>query len=459
MKRLLSSLLVPPAVMLLVCSCVCKSQPDAAAAKPVTKPVAKPVTKSAAVVKADKLTITPENGQHYRKVREVVKFNIQLAPGRSNVKFRAWICGNKYINEASHPLTSDADGRAVLEVPAVEPGFIYVKVYDGKEEAAAGVAIEPEKIRPTRPAPADFDAYWDAVKARYDKTPVEFSRERIANAARGFRAYQVHLLMGDPENLDAYGILTVPENAAAGSLPVRLIVHGAGTDKVSPVYRHGCIVFSLNPMPVRNDGVNGDFIKKGRFQGYRSANCDDRDKVFFNGMFQRVYRSLQFLKIQPEWDGKTVIISGTSQGGGQAIAGAGLDPDVTLCVAHVPALCSHAGRFDGAESGWPFFFQSGLYKKSPAKVLAATAYVDAVNFARRIKTAQVLFSTGFIDRACPSMTVYAAFNVIPSANKRIINNPLAMHRVPKETRDEAERVIQEHIKAMRQQPGKAKKAL
>ena len=401
-------------------------------------------------VAASALTITPENNQHYRKVWDMVKFNIQLDPGRANVKFRAWICGNKYINEPSLPLTSDENGRAVLNIPAVEPGFIYVKVYDGKQEAAAGVAVEPDKIRPTRPAPADFDAYWDAVKAKYDKAPVEFARERMANPTKGFRAYQVQLFMGDPENLDAYGILTIPENAAPKSLPVRLIVHGAGTDKVTPVYRHGCIVFSLNPMPVRNDGKNGDFIKKGRFKGYRSLNCDDRDKVFFNGMFQRVYRSLQFLKKQHEWDGRTVIISGTSQGGGQAIAGAGLDPDVTLCVAHVPALCSHAGRFDGAESGWPFFFQSEQYKKDPAKVIEATAYIDAVNFARRIKNPQVLFSTGFIDRACPSMTVYAAFNVIPAANKRIINNPLAMHRVPKETRDEAERVIQEHIKIMRE---------
>lgn len=416
-----------------------------------------------AAAAANALTVTPENNQHYRKVRDIVKFNIQLDPGRANVKFRAWICGNKYINEASHPLTSDANGRAVLEIPAVEPGFIYVKVYDtvnGKtKDAAAGVAIEPEKIRPTRPAPADFDAYWDAIKAKYDKVPVEYARERMPNPAKGFRAYQVQLFMGDPENLDAYGILTIPEKAARGSLPVRLIVHGAGTDKVSPVYRSNCIVFSLNPMPVRNEGKNGDFIKNGRFKGYRTANCDDRDKVFFNGMFQRVYRALQFLKVQHEWNGNTVIISGTSQGGGQAIAGAGLDPDVTLCVAHVPALCSHAGRFDGAESGWPFFFQSAAYKADPAKVIDATAYVDAVNFARRIKNPQVLFSTGFIDRACPSMTVYAAFNVIPAANKRIINNPLAMHRVPKETRNEAERVIEEHIKEMNKKPPRIKNPL
>lgn len=395
---------------------------------------------------ASAISIVPENNQHYRNVRDLVKFNIQLDPGRANVNFRAWICGNSHINEASHPLVSDQNGRTVLEIPAIAPGFIYVKIYDGNKEAAAGVAIEPEKITASRPAPADFDAYWNGIKAQIDKMPMVFTSDPI-KAESGFRAYNVHISLGDPENLDAYGCLTIPADAGKKSLPAMLLVHGAGTDKVFPHYRKDCIVFSLNPIPVYNPGSNGDFIKRGRFKGYRTADCDNRDKVFFNGMFRRVYRSLQFLKQLPEWDGKTLISYGTSQGGGQSIAAAGLDPQVSLCVAHVPALCGHAGRFDGVESGWPFFYNAKAYKLDPQKVIQATAYVDAVNFARRIRFAQVLFSTGFIDRACPSHTVYAAFNSIPSADKRIINNPLALHRVPKETRAEAERVVAAHIQA------------
>ena len=81
------------------------------------------------------ISIEPENSRHYRKTGDTVKFNIQLDPGRANVKFRAWICGNKTINEAARYLVSDADGKAVLEIPAVQPGFIYVKIYDGKKDA------------------------------------------------------------------------------------------------------------------------------------------------------------------------------------------------------------------------------------------------------------------------------------------------------------------------------------
>ncbi|NMA46826.1 MAG: hypothetical protein GX945_09725, partial [Lentisphaerae bacterium] len=59
--------------------------------------------------------------------------------------------------------------------------------------------------------------------------------------------------------------------------------------------------------------------------------------------YLRVMRSLDFVKTLPEWNGRDLIVVGSSQGGGQAIAAAGLDPQVTLCVAAVPALSDHAG--------------------------------------------------------------------------------------------------------------------
>ena len=397
------------------------------------------------------ITVVPENNQHFRKVGEPVKFFIQLDENRNNVRFPALVYSHADIRKV-HYLTSDASGKAELTVTSAKPGFIYVRVEDNKHKAAAGVAVEPEKITPSRPAPADFDAYWDGIKKRIDALPMEPEITEIPDRHRDFRVCKVRLNLGDKNTRDAYGILTIPKKAAAaGKLPARLFVKAAGSDKVYPNFRYESICFTLNPFPIDNQGKDGDYIKRGALKDYHreKSQCLDRDTVYFNGMFQRVYRALQYLKTLPEWDGRTLIISGTSQGGGQALAGAGLDPDVTLCVAQVPALCSHAGRADGFESGWPFFFQTAIYKSNPAKAVEATAYIDAVNFARRIsKNTQVYISTGFIDRACPSSTVYAAYNVIPSENKRIVNNVLATHSVPKATREEAEAVVREHIRKM-----------
>ncbi len=40
-------------------------------------------------------------------------------------------------------------------------------------------------------------------------------------------------------------------------------------------------------------------------------------------MFLRMERAIDFLASQPEWDGRILIVTGSSQGGGQAIVAAG----------------------------------------------------------------------------------------------------------------------------------------
>lgn len=68
-----------------------------------------------------------------------------------------------------------------------------------------------------------------------------------------------------------------------------------------------------------------------------------RDTFYFKGMYMRVLRALAYAKTRPEWDGRTLLVYGGSQGGAQAMAAAALDPDVSFCLVTVPALCDHAG--------------------------------------------------------------------------------------------------------------------
>ena len=123
-------------------------------------------------------------------------------------------------------------------------------------------------------------------------------------------------------------------------------------------------------------------------------------------MYLRVMRSLDYIKSRPEWNGKTLVVSGSSQGGGQAIAAAALDPQVTLCVAAVPALSDHSGSFAKRQPGWPQFYRNGA--KADPKVVAATAYYDNVFFARRIKC-ETWLTTGLFDTTCSPASVYMVY--------------------------------------------------
>ncbi len=64
-------------------------------------------------------------------------------------------------------------------------------------------------------------------------------------------------------------------------------------------------------------------------------------------------RTIDFLTKQPEWDGKRILVIGESQGGGQALAAAGLDKRVSAVVATVPAMCDWLGPLANHEGGWP----------------------------------------------------------------------------------------------------------
>ena len=409
---------------------------------------------AAAVNAVDTLEITA--GKSEAKCGEKIIFNIKVS-GKNAAKcdIVAEIEGNAEIR-AKKTLTTDDSGNAKLEIVSNHPGTVYCYAYPkGKPRKygnAAGVAVDKEKVVPALPCPVDFNAYWDSIKASLNARPMDAILTPEATVNKSLKGFNIVFPMGG-DGKDGNGKLSYPANAKPKSLPAFLLVHGAGTDKVKlqeewTTLGGGVLMLSLSPMPVNSKGEVYP-AKKGRFNGYRHWDVDNRDKIFFNLMFQRVYRALQYLKARPEWDGKTLIVYGSSQGGGQALAAGGLDPQITMVVAHVPAICHHGGRARGTDSGWPHYYTTPAYKKNQKAVLDATSYFDGVNFARNIKTARVLITTGFIDRTCPSESVFAAFNTVPTANKKLLCTPTAAHRVPTAIRGQALKAVVDHIKTGR----------
>ncbi len=169
-------------------------------------------------------------------------------------------------------------------------------------------------------------------------------------------------------------------------------------------------------------------MSAGPLKSYRFDGREDRDTSYFRGMYLRLVRAIDFLTAQPQWNGRDVVVIGSSQGGGQALVAGGLDPRVTMIAAGVPAICDHSGRVVGRINGWPKLVPYGDDGKPDAKVLEASRYVDAVNFASRCQ-AEAIVSVGFIDRVCPPSSCYAAYNVL-QGKKQMINEPAMGHAAP-----------------------------
>src|SRR5206468_2034988 len=106
-----------------------------------------------------------------------------------------------------------------------------------------------------------------------------------------------------------------------------------------------------------------------------------------------------------------VAVAGESQGGGLAIAIAGLVPDLAGVAADVPFLCHFRRALEVATNG-PYLEivqYLKVHRQSVDKVLHTLSYADAMNFAARA-TCPALFSVALMDNTCPPSTVYATYH-------------------------------------------------
>jgi cephalosporin-C deacetylase-like acetyl esterase len=140
------------------------------------------------------------------------------------------------------------------------------------------------------------------------------------------------------------------------------------------------------------------------------------------------------------------LVYGSSQGGFQAIAAAGLDARVTFIAAGVPAGCDHTGALVGRIAGWPKFIPTSE-KNPPKDVVEAVKYFDCVNFAGRVKV-PAIFTVGFIDTTCPPTTVYAAYNALP-VSKTIYNDIPSGHANSPEAMNSLVAAIRKHFAEMK----------
>ena len=141
---------------------------------------------------------------------------------------------------------------------------------------------------------------------------------------------------------------------------------------------------------------------------YAAIGDSDKDKSYFLRMYLGCYRAADYLAGRDDWDGRTLVVMGTSQGGQQSIITAAIHPKITAMLANVPGGCDVTGASAGRAAGFPYWSNHATWDKNP-QILETGRYFDAVNFADRIKC-PALVSCGLIDETCPAAGVLAAFN-------------------------------------------------
>ena len=348
------------------------------------------------------------------------------------------------------------EGKATINGKLDEPGFLSLNVRSGQATAMAAAGFEPEKLKPSMPVPSDFDAFWEARKAKLAKVPMHPRlTAKIDNEAINSANLELFDVQLDSVGAPVSGYYIRPKNAAKRSLPAILTLHGAGVSSslISPRWgtcEGGMISLDINAHGLPN-GKPAEYyhnLAKGELLNYWTRGRQDREQIYFLNMFLRIIRAIDFLTAQPEWDGKTLILYGTSQGGFQAFAGAALDPRVTFFCAGVPAGCDHTGYAADRVAGWPKLVAMAPHGTPDPVSMEAARYFDNVNFATRIKARGGAVTVGFLDPHCPPSSVYAAYNAL-TVPKKIHIDPLADHNQSRDAVKFMESAVRDHVRTMK----------
>lgn len=213
--------------------------------------------------------------------------------------------------------------------------------------------------------------------------------------------------------------------------PALLIVQWAGVYPLQNAWvldraRDGWLVLNItaHDLPIDEPEQFYKDQSAGPLKDYWTIGNDDRDQSYFLRMYLSCYRAADYLTQRPDWDGKTLVVMGGSQGGLQALMTAAIHPKVTAALAHVPAGCDTLGPTVGRRPGWPQWYDA-IKGKDPAKVREASRYYDVVNFAPRIRC-PVLVSVGLIDETCPPEGICAAVGQV-SGPRELVVMPLGGH--------------------------------
>jgi cephalosporin-C deacetylase-like acetyl esterase len=309
------------------------------------------------------------------------------------------------------------DSMPIFSGKFEKPTSLIFEVTAGNKSASTGLVVDAEHFQPGTKRPKDFDKYWENEIRELKNLPVRIKSFPVTIAEAGYSCADIEINCTGPK--PARGYFAKPEKALPKSLPIVLFVRAAGVkgdwcqSKPQEALNfakmgNGALAFDLNAHGMLNGQPQQyyDELEKGELRNYWEIGNENRDEYYFRGMYLRLIRTLDFLTSQPEWDGKRILVIGESQGGGQALAAAGLDERVSAVVATVPAMCDFGGELAGRTGGWPQPFKSN---GDTEKMLKTIPYFDVAHLLKNSK-ATIVTEIGFIDSTCPSVSIYAAIN-------------------------------------------------
>ncbi|MDG4798093.1 acetylxylan esterase [Micromonospora sp. WMMD1082] len=279
----------------------------------------------------------------------------------------------QYAPAVAEPADFDAFWRSTLRAAAESPVLLDVRpeptdlrLVDSWDVTFAGFAGDPVRAWYTRPSGVDDPLPVVVEYVGYGRGR-GLPHERLIWPVAGY----AHLLMDARGQSGQYGAGDTPDP------------HGEAHGGPSPVTRG-----ILSP------------------EGY-----------YYRRLITDAVRAVQAARALPGVDPRRVVAAGNSQGGGLALAVAGLVPDLAAVLATAPFLCHLQRAIEITDVGvyGDIVNYLAINRDAEPAVRRTLSYVDGVTFARRA-SAPAHFGVGLRDMVCPPSTGFAAYNQYGAAS-------------------------------------------
>lgn len=273
--------------------------------------------------------------------------------------------------------------------------------------------------RPPRDELPDFDAFWAATLAEADECPLDVAFAPYDNGLRLIDAFDVTFSGFGGQRIKGWFLRP---RGASGPLPcvVEYIGYGGGRGYPLDWLLFSAAGYAHFVMDTRGQGSawqRGDTPDpepdggNPQLPGFMTRGVLDPRAYYYRRVFTDAVRAVAAARSHPSVDPARIAVTGGSQGGGIALAVAGLVSDLAAALIDVPFLCHFRRAVELVDSD-PYGEVARFCRTHRDKVetvFRTLSYFDGVNFAARA-AAPSLWSVGLMDDICPPSTVFAAYN-------------------------------------------------
>jgi cephalosporin-C deacetylase len=265
----------------------------------------------------------------------------------------------------------------------------------------------------TQSEPEDFDAFWAETIAETRSLPLD-----VAVVPHPTRLTQIDVFDVTFRGFGGTPIrawLRVPHGAAE-PLPglVQFFGYGNGRGHALRDLRWAAAGYAHLVVDARGQGhgdTDDDHADGGPSAGgFLTRGLRSPYEYYYRRVYADAVRAVDALRSLDLVDPGRVGVVGASQGGGIALAIAGLVPDIGAAIVQAPFLCE-LDRAATLSTEHPYSLLTQYLadrRGDAAAALDTLRYFDGVNHAKRA-TAPALLSTGMIDGIAPPATVLPAF--------------------------------------------------